>query len=272
MNNYSIFMEAISGLGLTSPQMEALSNLYKISANRPKINGENLGDIINYINERMDDYLDYIVSQPHTKEELVNKVNKKWMELRDKYQLRVPENNWFEVDLNSLTWMPGIKDYTKDGMYSTEEKMHDSDAQAKAWLNMMFDRKKKNRSDFRQYLQWERDCLRYKFHTRGSGISAYANDPEIKSAIKNGDVADLVGKYCMQKAFLHPFMIGLDAANTPENKRKYADLSNRMAYIEDVKFNGKIPSMYLAGPDELWFGWHRIPNGKRDFTSNRFGY
>ena len=49
MNNYSIFMEAISGLGLTSPQMEALSNLYKISANRPKINGENLGDIINYI-------------------------------------------------------------------------------------------------------------------------------------------------------------------------------------------------------------------------------
>ena len=75
MNNYSIFMEAISGLGLTSPQMEALSNLYKISANRPKINGENLGDIINYINERMDDYLDYIVSQPHTKEELVNKMN-----------------------------------------------------------------------------------------------------------------------------------------------------------------------------------------------------
>ena len=78
MNNYSIFMEAISGLGLTSPQMEALSNLYKISANRPKINGENLGDIINYINERMDDYLDYIVNDYVYKcKKNVSKINRK---------------------------------------------------------------------------------------------------------------------------------------------------------------------------------------------------
>ena len=272
MDNYNIFMEAISKLGISKLQLEALSNLYKISANRPKINGENIGDIINDINERMDDYATYLSSQPHTKEEFFDKLNKKWMTLRDKYHLRVPETNWFDVDLNSLTWMPKIKDFADSGMYTTEEKRYDSDAQAKAWLNMMFDRKQKDRSDFRQYLQWERDCLKYKFPSRGAGISAYENDPEIKDAIKNGGIADLVSKYCTQKAFMHPFMIGLDEANTTENKKKYADLSNRMAYLEDIKFNGRIPPMYLDGPDEIWFGWHRLPNGKRAFTKKRFGY
>lgn len=271
MDNYNIFMEAISKLDISKPQLEALSNLYKISANRPRINGENIGDIINDINEQMDDYAEFLSSQPHTKEEFFDKLNKKWMALRDKYHLRVPENNWFDVDLNSLTWMPRIKDFASSGTYSTEEKRRDSDAQAKAWLNMMFDRKQKDRSDFRKYLQWERDCLVYKFPTRGAGISAYENDPEIKDAIKNGGIAELVGKYCMQKAFMHPFMIGLEEANTSDNKKKYADLSNRMAYLEDVKFNGKIPPMYLDGPDEIWFGWHRLPNGKKVFTKKRFG-
>lgn len=82
MDNYNIFMEAISALNLTKPQLEALSNLYKITANRPKINGENIGDIINDINERMDDYATFLSGQPHTKEDFFGKLNKKWMELR----------------------------------------------------------------------------------------------------------------------------------------------------------------------------------------------
>lgn len=75
MDNYHIFMEATAKLGISKMQMEALSNLYKISANRPKINGENIGDIINDINERMDAYTSYLSSMPHSKEEFVDKVN-----------------------------------------------------------------------------------------------------------------------------------------------------------------------------------------------------
>jgi hypothetical protein len=269
-DNYSLFMEAISQLGLTKSQLEATSNLYKIIANRPKINGENMGDIINDVNERMDTYATYLSSQPHTREEFFSKINKKWQELRDKYNLKVPEDNWFDVDLHSLTWIPRIKDFASAGVYSDAEKRYDSDAQAKAWLNMMFDRRRKDRSDFRKYLQWERDCLRMKFPSRGAGISAYENDPEIKAALKNGGIAELIGKYCLQKAMMHPFMVGIEEADNPETKRKYADLSNRMAYIEDIKFNGKIPSDYISGPDELWFGWHHIPGGKRAFTKKRF--
>ena len=266
-----IFMEAISKLDLTRPQLEAIRDLYTISATRPKINGVNMGDVINEVNERMDSYVDYLRLQPHTKEDFFDKVNKKWQELRGKYNLRVPEDNWFDVDLHSLTWIPRIKDFATEGAYSDEEKRYDSDAQAKAWLNMMFDRRKKDRSDFRRYLQWERDCLKYKFPTRGAGIAAYENDPEIKNALANGGLAELISKYCMQKALMHPFMAGLEAADNDATKKKFADLSNRMAYLEDIKFNGKISSMYLDGPDELWFGWHRMPGGKRAFTKKRFG-
>ena len=175
------------------------------------------------------------------------------------------------MDLHSLTWIPRIKHLDEDSVYSDEEKRYDSDAQAKAWLNMMFDRRQKDRSDFRRYLQWERDCLRMKYPSRGAGISAYKNDPEINEALNHGGTAELVGKYCLEKALMHPLMTGLEQADNPETKQKYADLSNRMAYIEDVKFNGKIPSMYLDAPDEIWFGWHRIPGGKKAFTKKRFG-
>ena len=271
MDNYKIFMESISKLDLSKPQLEALSNLYRISANRPKINGENMGDVINEVNERMDAYTTYLSSMPHSKEEFFDKVNKKWHELRDRYRLRVPEDNWFNVDLHSLTWIPRIKHLDEDSVYSDEEKRYDADAQAKAWLNMMFDRRKKDRSDFRRYLQWERDCLRMKYPSRGAGISAYKNDPEINEALNHGGTAELVGKYCLEKALMHPLMTGLEQADKPEIKQKYADLSNRMAYIEDVKFNGKIPSMYLDAQDEIWFGWHRIPGGKKAFTKKRFG-
>lgn len=270
-DNYGIFMEAISQLGLTRTQMEATSNLYKIIANRPKINGENMGDIINEVNERMDGYAAYLSTQPHTKEQFFDKMNQKWVELRDKYHLRVPEDNWFEVDLNSLTWIPRIKNFDAASEYSDEEKRYDSDAQAKAWLNMMFDKRKKDRKDFRRYLQWERDCLTHKFPSRGAGIAAYKNDPEIKEAFEHGGTADLIGKYCMQKAFMHPLITGLETADNEATKEKYADLSNRMAYIEDVKFNGKVPSMYVDASDEVWFGWHRMPNGKKAFTRKQFG-
>lgn len=262
MDRYEIFMEAISHFGLTKAQLEATGNLAR---------NIGMGAVVKEVNDIMDDYTDYVRSQPHTKDEFFYKVNKKWMELRDKYGLKVPEDNWFEVDLKSLLWRPVHNDYSTESDYSDDEKRSDADAQAKAWLNMMFDRRRKDRSDFRRYLQWERDCLRMKFMSRGAGIAAYANDKEIKRALQEGGIAELIGNYCLQKAMMHPFMVGIESADNPETKRKYADLSNRMAYLEDVKFNGKIPSTYIQGPDELWFGWHRMPNGERAFTTKRFG-
>lgn len=270
-NNHAAFMDAISGLGLTLVQLESASNLYKIMTQRPKINGQNIGDVVNEVNDRMDSYMDYIGRQPHTKDEFFAKVNKKWMELRDQYHLNVPENNWFDVDLHAMVHLPTIKDFSAGGDYSNEERRYDADAQAKAWLNMMFTRRDKNRSDFGKYLQWERDCLRYMLMSRGSGISTYGHDVEMKAALSSGDVSDLIQKYCLQKAAMHPLIVGLESATNADAVRKYADLSNRMAYIEDVKFNGKIPPTCLTPPTEVWFGWHRMPGGKKVFTMKRFG-
>ena len=270
-DNYKIFMEAISQLGLTPAQLEATSNLYKITMNRPKINGENIGDIINEVNERMDAYAYFLQLQHPTDEELHDELNKKWMEVRDHYKLREPENDWYKVDLSKLTWIPRIKNFAADSTYSDEEKRYDADAQAKAWLNMMFDKSKKDRTDFRRYLQWERDCLKHKFLSRGSGIAAYKNDPVINDALAHGGTADLIGQYCLDKALMHPLNAGMSAADNDATKRKYADLSNRMAYIADVKFNGRVPSMYLDNSDKVWFGWHNMPGGQRAFTKKRFG-
>ena len=263
MDNYKIFMESISKLDLTQPQLEALSNLYKISANRKKINGENIGDIINEVNERMDTYASYLSSMPHTKDEFFDKLNKKWQDLRKRYNLNVPEDNWFEVDLNTLTYMPKIRNDAAESTYTKQEIREDDEAQAESWLNMMFKERMRDRKQFKDYLQWELDCLANKFHNRGAGIAAYKNDSEIQNAIAHGGAADLISKYCLQKALMHPFMTGLEQADNPRVKQKYADLSNRMAYIEDVKFNGHIPRNYLDDNDVVWFGWHRIPGGNR---------
>jgi hypothetical protein len=269
MNNYKIFMESIAKLDLTQPQLEALSNLYKISANRKKINGENIGDIINEVNERMDTYASYLSSMPHTKDEFFDKLNKKWQDLRKRYNLNVPEDNWFEVDLNTLTYMPKIRNDAAESTYTKQERREDDEAQAESWLNMMFKERMRDRKQFKDYLQWELDCLANKFHNRGAGIAAYKNDTEIQNAIAHGGAADLISKYCLQKALMHPFMTGLEQADNPRVKQKYADLSNRMAYIEDVKFNGHIPRNYLDDNDVVWFGWHRLPGGNRALTKKK---
>ena len=259
MTSREYFFESVYKLRLTNSQLEAIGSLYDVL----NADNEDLGDVVNTVNNEMNDFMDSIISRPHTKEEAFAKINRKWAELRERYHLPVKEDNWFNVDLGELVKTPEHKIYEENPKAKVYHAQKEDDIKMKIWLNKQFDKLDKSRKSFSKYLDWERDALEHKMRDRGEGISAYAHSQDVQAALHSSNPKDFFDSCCMKKKDASPLYSGFEIANADV----YADMSNKMQYVVDVRYNGKIPDSIVDNFNKDLLCWYNVPvNGSSNMA------